>query len=220
VQQKNKRLSKPTNNDKSKTKRNTVIFETQDEQAAEKICDEEKHSEASHKLETFSEEDLSEFLEKSIMEDADFHELRYQPLQVQLERLFGEEADGYLNPTVKESPRKVFDLGIAKKSKLILPGFCQPSILCFSSKSCKPLCIFSEGQHGAAALWEALRAYSRQKLVHKDALILPDVKVHDSVICSSIVGFLGANHQHLSFILFRMPMRALCENVYDVISPL
>jgi hypothetical protein len=24
----------------------------------------------------------------------------------------------------------------------------------------------------------------------------------------------------LSFILFRMPMRALCENVYDVISPL
>ena len=34
-----------------------------------------------------------------------------------------------------------------------------------------------EGQHGAAALWEALRAYSRQKLVHKDALIMPDVKV-------------------------------------------
>jgi hypothetical protein len=75
------------------------------------------------------------------MEDADFHELRYQPLQVQLERLFGEEADGYLNPTVKESPRKVFDLGIAKKSKLIHPGFCQRSILCFSSKSCKPLTI-------------------------------------------------------------------------------
>ena len=34
-----------------------------------------------------------------------------------------------------------------------------------------------EGQHGAAALWEALRAYSRQKLVNKDALIMPDVKV-------------------------------------------
>ena len=37
--------------------------------------------------------------------------------------------------------------------------------------------LFSEGQHGAAALWEALRTYSRQKLVNKDALILPDVKV-------------------------------------------
>ncbi len=84
------------------------------------MCDEEKQSEALQKLETFSEEDLSEFLEKSIMEDADFHELRYQPLQVQLERLFGDEADGYLNPTVKESPRKVFDLGVARKSKFTL----------------------------------------------------------------------------------------------------
>lgn len=37
--------------------------------------------------------------------------------------------------------------------------------------------ILLEGQHGAAALWQALRAYSRQKLVNKDAMILPDVKV-------------------------------------------
>ena len=37
--------------------------------------------------------------------------------------------------------------------------------------------LFLEGQQGAAALWEALRAFSRQKLVNKDALILPDVKV-------------------------------------------
>ena len=54
------------------------------------------------------------------MEDADFHELLYQPLQVQLERLFGEEADGYLNPTVKESPRKTFDLSVARKSMSVL----------------------------------------------------------------------------------------------------
>ena len=118
VQQKSKQLSKDTNNDRPKIKRNAVISEAQNEQAPEKAYDEEKQSEALQKLESFSEEDLSEFLEKSMMEDADFHELRYQPLQVQLERLFGEEADGYLNPTVKESPRKVFDLGIAKKSKL------------------------------------------------------------------------------------------------------
>ena len=69
------------------------------------------------KLDVFSEEDLSEFLEKSTMEDADFHELQYQPLHIQLERLFGDEADGYLNPTVKESPRKTFDLAVARKSK-------------------------------------------------------------------------------------------------------
>lgn len=39
-----------------------------------------------------------------------------------------------------------------------------------------------EGHEGAAALWDALRAYSRQKLLNKDALILPDVKVNKSDI--------------------------------------
>lgn len=114
-----KQPSKPTNNNKPR-KCKPVIPEAQNEQVPEKTCDEEKKSEASQKLDTFSEEDLSEFLEKSIMEDADFHELRYQPLQIQLERLFGDEADGYLNPTVKESPRRVFDLAVARKSKSVI----------------------------------------------------------------------------------------------------
>ncbi|XP_028398121.1 uncharacterized protein LOC114521779 isoform X2 [Dendronephthya gigantea] len=136
------------NNGKPK-KLKPPVMKPENEEAPCKTCDEEKLSEkASQKLDAFSEEDLSELLENSMMENADFHELRYQPLQVQLERLFGDEAEGYLNPEVKESPRKVFDLSIARK----------------------------KGQHGAAALWEALRAFSRQKLVNKDALILPDVK--------------------------------------------
>lgn len=86
------------------------------EETPEKMCEEEKYPETLQFKDTFSEEDLSELLEKSTMEEADFHELRYQPLQVQLERLFGDDADGYLNPTVKESPRKGFDLALARKS--------------------------------------------------------------------------------------------------------
>lgn len=100
------------------------------EEAPEKALDEQKSSDNSQKQECFSENDLTEFVEKSIMEDADFHELRYQPLQVQLERLFGEEADGYLNPTVKESPRKAFDLSIARRSKLNFLIICSKSCFC------------------------------------------------------------------------------------------
>ena len=95
------------------------VVKPQNEEAPCKTSDEEKQSETSQKLDAFSEEDLSELLKNSMMENADFHELRYQPLHVQLERLFGVEADGYLNPEVKESPRKVFDLSIARKSMLI-----------------------------------------------------------------------------------------------------
>ena len=93
-----------------------VIKKPVAEEAPPKTCVEDKQSEASQK-DAFSEEDLSELLEMSTIQDADFQELRFQPLQAQLERLFGDEADGYLNPTVKENPRKVFDLSLARKSK-------------------------------------------------------------------------------------------------------
>ena len=94
-----------------------TILKPSREEAPQKTCEEEKKSEHSLKFDAFSEEDLSELLEKSTMEDADFHDLQYQPLQIQLERLLGDDADGYLNPTVKESPRKTFDLAVARKSK-------------------------------------------------------------------------------------------------------
>lgn len=109
--------------------------------------EDEERSEISHK-DAFSEEDLTEFMENSTMEDSDFRLLRHQPLNVQLEKLFGEKAESYLNPTLEESPRKIPNGALVKK----------------------------KGCHGATALWETLRDFSRQKLRNKDALILPDVK--------------------------------------------
>lgn len=78
-------------------------------------CEDEDHLETSHK-DTFSEEDLSEFVENSTMEDVDFQDLRQQPLKVQLEKLLGDRAESYLNPTLKERPRKVLDPAMAKRS--------------------------------------------------------------------------------------------------------
>ncbi|XP_046840767.1 uncharacterized protein LOC124434880 isoform X2 [Xenia sp. Carnegie-2017] len=129
-----------------KTFKVTVVEEKPKEEPPMLLM-EEKLSEVSSRVDVISEDNLSDFLERSAIEDADFHELRVQPLPVQLQRLFGNDADGFLNPSVKEKPRKQFDLSIARQS-----------------------------HEGAAALWDALRAYSRQKLLNKDALILPDVK--------------------------------------------
>lgn len=79
--------------------------------------EDEERSEISHK-DAFSEEDLTEFMENSTMEDSDFRLLRHQPLNVQLEKLFGEKAESYLNPTLEESPRKIPNGALVKKSML------------------------------------------------------------------------------------------------------
>lgn len=102
-----------------KTFKVTVIEEEPNEEAPMLLM-EEKLSEVSSRVDVISEDNLSDFLERSAIEDADFHELRVQPLPVQLQRLFGNDADGFLNPSVKEKPRKQFDLSIARQSMTFL----------------------------------------------------------------------------------------------------